>query len=161
VRWPAAIALLLLLPPGCLYVGGRARVGAALPADAVASIEPGRTTMAQVLQLLGPPTEYRRPELGSALVDDELRLSGVLAVARRAGHVLTWQFDRVSADGTALVLFNGLWSETRSDLLVVFLDEHDIVRDIAFRAAADRDAARAGAAQGRSDGSSAGGEAAR
>ncbi len=130
-----ACALLLLLLPGCLFVGGSARFGAPVSREAAASIEPGRTTKAQLLALLGPPTEFKRPELGSVLVDDELRLSGVLATARRSENALTWQYDSVSSAGTALLLYNRMSSSTATDLLVVFFDEKDVVTSFAFRPA--------------------------
>jgi hypothetical protein len=133
----ALLALLAALAsaPGCLFVGGRARFGAPVSAQAAAAIVPGRTTKAELLARLGPPTEFKRPELGSVLVDDELRLSGVLAVARRSENALTWQYDRVAAAGTMLILFNRIASETSTDLLVVFFDEHDVVTTFAFRPA--------------------------
>lgn len=133
----AAVGVLLLAMalPGCLFVGGRAHFGAPVSAAAAESITPGRTTKAQLLALLGPPTEFKRPELGSVLVDDELRLSGVLATARRSEGALTWQYDSVSTAGTVLLLFNSLSSTTATDLLVVFFDEHDVVTSFAFRPA--------------------------
>jgi hypothetical protein len=131
------LAALLLLLPGCLYVGARGEAGARLPADVAERIVPGRSTRAEVLALLGPPGEYKRPELSSALVDDELRVSGALAVARRAEDVWTWQFDRLELDGTVLLLWNGFDLITRSDLLVVFFDADGVVADVAVRHAED------------------------
>jgi hypothetical protein len=129
------LLMLLVLLPGCLFVGGRARVGAPVSAAAAAAIVPGQTTKGELLALLGPPTEFKRPELDSALLDDELRLSGALATARRAENALTWQHDRVAAAGTVLLLFNRVSARTSTDLLVVFFDEHDVVSAVAFRAA--------------------------
>lgn len=125
-----------LLLPGCLWVGARGEAGARLPADVEAHLRPGVTTRAQVLELLGPPTEFKRPELSSALVDDELRVSGALAVARRSEDAWTWQFDRLTVRGTLLGLWNRLDLHTTSDLLVVFF-EGDRVADVALRRAED------------------------
>jgi hypothetical protein len=131
------LLLAVLALPGCLFVGGRGAAGARLPPGVEAQLLPGRTTRAEVLALLGPPTEYKRPELSSALVDDELRVSGALAVARRAENVCTWQYDRLTARGSLLLLWNGLSVRTSSDLLVVFFDERDLVADVAVRHAED------------------------
>jgi len=133
----AALLLALLALPGCLFVAARGEAGARLPQGVEAQLLPGRTTKAEVLALLGPPTEFKRPELSSALVDDELRVSGALAVARRAENVYTWQYDRLAARGSLLLLWNGLSLRTTSDLLVVFFDGHDVVADVAVRHAED------------------------
>jgi len=133
----AALLLAALALPGCLFVGARGAAGARLPAGIEARLQPGITTRAEVLALLGPPTEFKRPELSSALVDDELRVSGALAVARRAENVYTWQYDRLDARGSVLLLWNGLALRTASDLLVVFFDERDRVADVAVRHAED------------------------
>lgn len=127
----AALAL-----PGCLFVGARGEAGARLPAGVEQHLVPGRTTRAEVLDLLGPPTEFKRPELSSALVDDELRVSGALAVARRSEDAWTWQFDRLRARGTLLGVWNALDVRTTSDLLVVFF-QGDLVADVALRRAED------------------------
>lgn len=133
-----ALALLLVasvavLAPGCLVVGGSGSLGGRMPEGLERAIVPGVTTKAEVLALLGPPNEYKRPELTSALVDDDLRVSGVLATARRAQNVFTWQYDRFRGLGTLLVLINIVEAETTRDLLIVFFDDRDIVIDVALR----------------------------
>jgi hypothetical protein len=123
--------------PGCLVTVGRAEVGAGWPADVEQRLVPGETTKAEVLALLGPPTEFKQQELDALLNDDRLRISGALAVARRGKDVLTWQRDVLHAHGTWLLLYNHAWVEVDSDLLVVFFDEHDVVRALAQRRVED------------------------
>jgi hypothetical protein len=123
----------LLLLPGCLYTGGRASIGPQFSDATVAALQPGVTTKAQVLELLGPPNEYKRPELDAVMRDDTARLAGALAVANRVQDVLTWQRDELEFDGTWLLLWNRAAVRTDSDLLVVFFDESDVVRDVALR----------------------------
>ncbi len=122
-----------LTAPGCLYVGGHAAIGARWSPEAVDQLLPGRTTKAEVLALLGPPNEYKRPEWTGAMLDDNERLSGALALARRAENAFTYQYDDVDADGTFLLLWTGVWTETQTDLLVIFFDERDVVSEVAVR----------------------------
>jgi len=136
-RAPAALALLAALAlPGCLLVGGHGSIGPRLSEQAVAALEPGVTTKDEVLARFGPPNEYRRPELTSALIDDELRLSGALRGARQAERVFTYQRDDVELRGTFLLLFAFADVTTRSERLVVWFDERDVVREVAFGEAA-------------------------
>ncbi|MCB9899356.1 MAG: hypothetical protein H6825_15225 [Planctomycetes bacterium] len=123
---------LALCAPGCLYIAGRSHVGPRIDPDAVARIHPGETTRSEVLAALGPPNEYERPELTTALLDDDLRLSGVLESADRAQGVYTWQHDDVSMDGTWLLVYLGMAVHTESDLLVVFFDERGVVLDMGY-----------------------------
>lgn len=134
MRGTLAVGLLHLLAllPACLYVGVDTRLGPRLSPEVVARIVPGRTTMGEVLALLGPPNEYKRPELTAALLDDRTRLEGALAAAHRAEDVFTWQADQVDGDGTVLLLLNVFRVDSRSDLLVVFFDEAGVVVDLAF-----------------------------
>lgn len=126
-----ALVLSNLVAPACLYVGGRARVGAQLSAEQVLAIRPGESTRADVLALLGPPSEYLEPELAAALLDDSLRLDGVLDVARRAESLWTWQADLVAANGSVLLLWNGVWVSTHTDLIVVGFDANGRVTHVA------------------------------
>lgn len=127
------LALSVLALPGCLYTGGRGSLGPHIDDAVVARIVPGTTSKSEVLALLGPPNEYKRPELDAVLRDDTARLAGALAVARRQQDVFTWQRDELEFDGIWLLLYNRVGARTDSDLLVVFFDESDIVRDVALR----------------------------
>jgi hypothetical protein len=128
----ALLFVALLALPGCLYIGARGELGPRIDPAVVPRIEPGVTTRRELLEWLGPPSEYERPELTAMLLDDELRLTGVLETARRAEQVWTWQHDDLDADGTWLLLWAGFWVQTTSDLLVVFLDDAGVVADVAW-----------------------------
>ena len=131
VRAFLSIAACLMLG-GCLYVGGTARAGPSFPMETIALIEPGVTTRFDVLDILGPPTEFERPELAAAVLDDEMRFAAdLLAVSRRARKVYTWQRDDWDMDGTVLLLFNGFWVDAKTDIVVVFFDDDDVVLDVA------------------------------
>ncbi|MFO0980650.1 MAG: hypothetical protein U1E76_02705 [Planctomycetota bacterium] len=128
-----SVLLIPWLLTGCLYLGGSGTFGPKLDPGKVALLRPGTTTKADVLALLGPPQEFKRPEVADALVDDTVRLSGAVALGNRAHDVFTYQFDRVDLDGTWLVLFLYTATEVKSDLLVIFFDEHDVVKEVSFR----------------------------
>jgi len=128
VRTALALAA-LAWQPGCLVLG-RASVGEPLPGPgAVAAVEAGRTTRAQVLQLLGPPDEFRQPELAAALPAAASQATRVLEerdVFHRASF--TWVRSR-RADRVWLLwpLFTHVDTATRVDRLTVLFDEQDVV----------------------------------
>lgn len=137
-RTPALIpglllALAVLAGPACLYVGGRTSAGSRLDQGLEQRIAPGRTTKGEVLELLGPPREFQRPEWTAALVDDRVRVAGALSIANRAQDVFTYQFDKLEMKGTALILYNQINATVRSDLLVIFFDDQDVVVDVSLR----------------------------
>ena len=125
--------VLAALLPGCLYVGGKGAQGPLLSAEQVAALSVGRATEADVLALLGPPDEYRRPEQLAGLADDRLRLDGALDVARRAERVWTWQRQRFDLDGTVLLLYNHAGIDIETDVIVVVFDADGVVRELAWR----------------------------
>ena len=85
-----------------------------------------------MLDILGPPTEFERPELAAAVLDEEMRFAAdMLAVSRRARKVYTWQRDDWDMDGTILLLFNSVAIDAKTDIVVVFFDDDDIVMDVA------------------------------
>lgn len=134
--WTASLAALLL--PGCLYVSASGSFGPTLDPQVVAGIVPGETTKAEVLELLGPPGEYTRSEVLGSLGDETVRVSGAVALGNRAQDAFTYQHDRIAGRGHVLVLYNFVRGEIESDLLVVFFDEDDRVREVAFRTLSER-----------------------
>lgn len=131
---PSLLLLLLLVLPGCVVF--QARFGARVPTDeAVAALQPGVTTRAQAVALLGPPEEYRTPRDFEALRSEDPRRLMVSverdALARRR---LTWIDERRVTEG--LWLLPGMpllhWWDTRFDVdtLVVFFDGQDRVEAV-------------------------------
>lgn len=126
----AMVALLAAVASGCMV--GRVTQGAPIPVDAMAKLERGKTTRQQVLDLLGPPIEYKRPELADLLVSDEgVRLRPV--AGRIASDVFTYQFTEGALNLGSVILFTYGRFDVRSNLLVVFFDEHGVVEDFAYR----------------------------
>ena len=131
IRRPLLLAVLLL--PGCLFVGGQGDQGPRLALESLGAVVPGLSTEADVLALLGPPDEYRRPEQLAGLADDRVRLDGALDVARRAERVWTWQRQRFDLAGTALVVYNYAAVDIETDVLVVVFDRDGVVQELAWR----------------------------
>ena len=67
------------------------------------------------------------------MLDDRVRLSRALSTANLTLNVFTYQYDSIDMAGTVLILFNYFDVETRSDQLVVFFDEQDVVIDVSLR----------------------------
>ena len=64
-----ALLLACLTLGGCLYIGGTSRAGPTFPLTVIEEIQPGVSTRYDVLDILGPPTEFERPELAAAVLD--------------------------------------------------------------------------------------------
>ena len=129
----AAGLLPALLLSGCLYVSASGAFGSFLDPAAVAQIVPGESNKGQVLELLGPPEEFVRSEVLGALGDETARVAGAVALGNRAQDAFTYQLDTLSSHGTMLILFNYVWGGIETDLLVIFFDEEDLVREVSFR----------------------------
>ena len=123
---------------GCLYVSASGYFGPPLDPAVVARIVPGQTTKREVLAWLGPPEEFLRSEVLESLADETSRVSGAVALGNRAQDVFSWQHDTLAGRGHILGLYNRLQADVQSDLLVVFFDAQDVVREVSFRAAPSR-----------------------
>jgi hypothetical protein len=122
-----------LLLSGCLYVSASGSFGPDLDPAVVARIVPGQTTKAELLAWLGPPDEFLRSEVLGALGDDTTRVSEAVALGNRAQDAFTYQHERLSGVGNVLLLYNRIRARLESDLLVVFFDADDRVREVGFR----------------------------
>jgi len=118
---------------GCLYVAASGSFGPVLDPDVVATLVPGQTTKAEVLERLGPPQEYVRPEILTSLTDETTRIDGAIALGNRSHDAFTWQYDDLEGWGTFLVFYNRIQVDAESELLVVFFDDDDVVREVSLR----------------------------
>jgi hypothetical protein len=133
-----AALLPVLLLSGCLYVSASGAFGSVLDPEVVARIVPGETTKSEVLALLGPPEEYLRSEVLESLGDEHTRVAGAVALGNRAQDAFTYKYDDFSGSGNVFLLYNRFSGRVESDLLVVFFDREDRVREIAFRSAGSK-----------------------
>jgi hypothetical protein len=128
-----ATLLPALLLSGCLYVSTSGAFGSQLDPAVVSQIVPGESTKGQVLELLGPPEEFLRSEVLTSLGDDASRVSGAVALGNRAQDAFTYQLDTLSAWASMLLVYNHIRGQIETDLLVIFFDPEDRVREISFR----------------------------
>jgi hypothetical protein len=129
----AAGLLPALLLSGCLYVQASGSFGSYLDPALVSRIVPGESTKGQVLELLGPPEEFVRSEVLGSLGDETARVAGAVSLGNRAQDAFTYQRDTLSARGSLLLLYNHARGQIETDLLVIFFDEEDRVREVSFR----------------------------
>jgi hypothetical protein len=122
-----------LLLSGCLYVSASGAFGSHVDPAVVARIVPGESTKGEVLDLLGPPEEFLRSEVLTSLGDDASRVSGAVALGNRARDAFTYQLDTLSAWASMLLFYNHVRGEIETDLLVIFFDPEDRVREVSFR----------------------------
>ena len=87
----------------------------------------------QVLDLLGPPEEFLRSEVLGSLGDDSSRVSGAVALGNRAQDAFTYQLDTLSAWASMLLFYNHVRGQIETDLLVIFFDQEDRVREVSLR----------------------------
>lgn len=113
IRRLAQIAPLLLLS-GCYF--GKSKEDRPWKTEAVAKIEPGKTTKAQVLQLLGPPKQVVR------LLESE-------------AYMYTHSVKKET--GTFLLLVNLSRTDQQYDAVTVIINRQDVVTAVGSRAAAE------------------------
>ncbi|MEW6741655.1 MAG: hypothetical protein AB1486_02755 [Planctomycetota bacterium] len=130
-RAPLLAALLVL--EGCLYIGGSASLGPRLDPERLALLREGTSSKQDVLRLLGPPEEFKRPAHTTTPRDTGKGPPDALATGNEAADVFTYQFDSMDIDGTWLLVFFYADVDVRSDTLVIFFDENEIVREVSFR----------------------------
>jgi len=132
----SAITLLLLValaPCGCFYVRATGVYGPVLDPEVVSTIVPGETTKAGVLELLGPPEEYVRSEVLDAMVDDTTRVAGAVAIGNRALDAFTYKRDVLAGRGAIYLFYNFADVQIESELVVIFFDAEDRVREVSTR----------------------------
>ncbi len=122
---------------GCLSISASAAFGPHLSPAVLDLIEPGQTTRKEVLALLGPPEEFLRSEIASALDDDTVRVSGAIQLGNRALDAFTWQHDRLESRGRWWLLYMWLDTTVESDILMIVFDERDLVSEVSFRGSSD------------------------
>ena len=124
-RLVACLAL-ALAAAGCVTFHERA--GVPLDAGLAERILPGRTTRAQVLEQLGPPTGLYDANLLAVLTHVGQPLSAPWSPTRVEDDVFTWQ--EVIVDGRVLffpILFFWVDARITSRTLVVFFDGDGMV----------------------------------
>jgi outer membrane protein assembly factor BamE (lipoprotein component of BamABCDE complex) len=134
------LVLGLALGCGCVSIG-ESQVGRPILDELRSKIVKGKTTRAEVLELLGAPVKIETADITS-LVEQ--------AFARYEGEQLTLKIDPALFNDVyiyeqkksytfilALILFNYYWSDERTDRLAVFFDKTGKVEGVGWSPGSD------------------------
>ena len=111
----AALLLGILLLPGCFIA--RTHVDQPIDPAAVSRLQPGTTTAAEVVELLGAPRE-------------------VLQLGRRSAY--RFQHDQVKTEGLFLLVLFLANRDSQADRTWVFFDENDVLTHVGTTLDADK-----------------------
>ena len=106
------LLLALLLLQGCVQFKSRRGIEVAWQDEVVANLQSGQSTRADVLALLGPPSQV-------ISLDDET--------------VLYYLFEKAEGDGVLLILYNSIDIGYHYDRAIFFFDENDVLSDYSTR----------------------------
>jgi outer membrane protein assembly factor BamE (lipoprotein component of BamABCDE complex) len=107
-----AVLLLLGIAGGCAQYDNKRGVEVEWQPEAVNALVRGKSTRADVLKLLGPPSQV-------ISLDDET--------------VLYYLFEYSKGDGLILIVYNKFKVDTQYDRAIFFFDENDVLTDSATR----------------------------
>ena len=102
-----AVAATLVLS-GCVQFKSRRGIEVAWQDQVVAELEKGKSTRADVLALLGPPSQV-------IALEDET--------------VLYYLFEKAEGEGVILIVYNSFDIGTRYDRAIFFFDDNDVLSD--------------------------------
>lgn len=97
---------------GCVQFNSRRGIEVAWQDQVVANLEKGRSTRADVLELLGPPSQV---------------------IALRDETVMYYLFENAEGDGLILIVYNNIDIETHYDRAIFFFDADGVLRDYATK----------------------------
>lgn len=124
----AGAMLVAALASGCFSFDGS--FGEPIATEHLESIEPGRTTRAEITAWFGPPSAYARPGLLDLILADDG------AQPQRPVVVDVYSYRHVESHVRVavipLILLRAR-AETRSEALTVFFDEDGVVRYYGYR----------------------------
>jgi hypothetical protein len=128
-------AVLVLL--GAAWLCGCAistqRFGRPIDADRIASIQVGTSTKADVLREFGPPSAYSALPVVPARQDPSVTgTDDLLARAEAESRMFVYEYREDRENFLTIILFTRFRREVVSDRLMVFFDERDVVRYVAF-----------------------------
>ena len=109
---PRFLLLLLagLVLSGCVQFSNQRGIDVAWQDEVVARLQKGSSTRADVLTLLGPPSQV---------------------IALKDETVLYYLFEDAEGDGLLLIVYNNIEIKTHYDRAIFFFDENDVLTDYA------------------------------
>jgi hypothetical protein len=131
----SSLAALLLI--GAVALSGCAistqRFGRPIDAERIASIQVGASTKADVLREFGPPSAYSAlPAVPSPQDPSVTGADDLLARAEAESRMFVYEYREDRENFLTVILFTRFRREVVSDRLMVFFDERDVVRYVAF-----------------------------
>ena len=144
-KYGSAQKALLLI--GAVALSGCAvsaqRFGRPIDASRIANLVVGTSTKADVLREFGPPSAYSAlpvvpsPQSPAATGGDDL-----IARAEAESRMFVYEYREDRENFLTIILFTRFRREVVSDRLMVFFDERDVVRYVAFSKQTEEPAAQ-------------------
>ena len=127
----------VLLVVGAVWLAGCAlstqRFGRPIDASRIPSIAVGTSTKADVLREFGPPSAYSALPVVPAKQDPSVTgADDLLARAEAESRMFVYEYREDRENFLTIILFTRFRREVVSDRLMVFFDEGDVVRYVAF-----------------------------
>jgi len=109
------------------------RFGRPIDASRIASIQVGASTKADVLREFGPPSAYSAlPVVPSPQDPSVTGGEDLLARAEAESRMFVYEYREDRENFLTVILFTRFRREVVADRLMVFFDEADVVRYVAF-----------------------------
>ena len=129
------LLLVVVIATGCVGIS-RQYEGATLDTEALSDIEVGVTTRQDVLDVFGPPFTIQKRDfegvvssVGSNFQGEELTIR---LDPKLLNEVFVYEYRRVNRWSLVLILFNYVSSVDKSDRLMFFFDQDNVVRGFGF-----------------------------
>jgi hypothetical protein len=119
------------------------RFGRPIDADRIASVRVDVSTKADVLREFGPPSAYSAlPVVPSPRSPSVTGADDLLARAEAESRMFVYEYREDRENFLTVILFTRFRREVVSDRLMVFFDERDVVRYVAFSKQTEEPAAQ-------------------
>lgn len=116
VRTTVVLLLTVILLSGCVKFESQRGIDVAWQDEVMANLEKGKNTRAEVLALLGPPSQV---------------------ISLPSETVLYYLFEKVDGNGAILILFNTIDIKVQYDRAIFFFDKDDVLTDFSSEVHAD------------------------
>jgi hypothetical protein len=113
----------------CACALGTQRFGRAIDAARIANLEVGKSTKADVLRIFGPPTSYSRLPVVAA---SDVAAEGAVSRAEPEPDIFVYEYREDRESFFTALLYTRFRREVLADRLMVFFDDADVVRYVAF-----------------------------
>lgn len=116
VRTTVILLLTVILLSGCVKFKSQRGIEVTWQDEVMANLDKGKNTRAEVLALLGPPSQV---------------------ISLPSETVLYYLFERIEGNGAILILFNTIDIKVQYDRAIFFFDKNDVLTDFSTEVGAD------------------------